>query len=353
MRAMPDSYLEAHRYDGAAMEQSRREAVIPCAIQPRDLAIVHDVHRYKFLTAPQLRALWWPGASVQAADRRLLKIFRAGLLERFRPVAKRGEGSHPWTYCLGADGHRVLQHAGLIPQTHRYKRREVYDFGHILHELQLNSWALAYRRALEGALLRWEGETSIEPPAGLQPGERLDDDWSAEGLKDPRPRTICPDAILEVAGDTPGASPRLLLIEYDRTRRLDKNFEKFKRYDNFLNWWWIHTHLAAHENPPFVLFICQDDVQRDLFLTAADRELTGHRWHPDIDPEEHEYIGRQRILFASEIDAHNGLLAAQRLAAFPPHHRFHEAGVRRVRIGPRAEPRSTRSAQGDLARAAA
>ena len=352
MRELPSSYVDAHRYDGAAIEQSRRTEIVPCAIQPRDLAIVYDVHRYKFLTAPQLRELWWPTASVQAADRRLLKIFRAGLLERFRPVAKRGEGSHPWTYCLAAEGHRLLQHAALIPPTHRYKRREVYDFGHILHELQLNAWVLAYRRALDGALLSWDGETSIEPPTGLQPGERLDDDWSAEGLRDPRPRTVCPDAVVEVAGDTADAPTRLLLVEYDRTRRLDKNFEKFKRYDSFLNWWWIQTYIAARGAAPFVLFVCQDRTQRDLFLAAADRELLGHRWHPDIDPEDHEYVGRQRILFASEIDAHTGLLSAQRLPAFPPNHRARRAGVRRVRLGPIAGG-STRGGQQGERRAAA
>jgi hypothetical protein len=337
VRVLPPSYLEAHRYDGAAVEQSRREAVVSCAIQPRDLAIVHDVCRYKFLASPQLRELWWPTASVQAADRRLLKIFRAVLVERFRPVAKRGEGSHPWTYCLGEEGHRLLQHTGLIPPSHRYRRREVYDFGHVLHELQLNAWVLAYRRALGSALLNWDGETSIDPPAGLQLGERLDDDWSAEGLKSPRPRTVCPDAVLEVAGDTDGAPTRLLLIEYDRTRRLDKNFEKFKRYDGFLNWWWAHTHLVARPTAPFVLFVCQDDAQRDGFLAAADRELVGHRWHPDVEPEQYEYVGRQRILFASEVDAHTGFLAARRLPAFPPGHRGRKPGIRRVRIGPAAE----------------
>jgi hypothetical protein len=341
VRALPTSYLEAHRYDGAVIEQSRRNSVVPCAIQPRDLAIVHDVHRFKFLTSPQLRELWWPMASVQAADRRLLKIFRAALLERFRPVAKRGEGSHPWTYCLGEDGHRLLKHAALIPTQQRYRRREVYDFGHILHELQLNAWVLAYRRALDGALLNWDGETSIDPPTGLQVGERLENDWSAEGLKSSRPRTVCPDAVLEVAGDTEDAPTRLLLVEYDRTRRLDKNFEKFKRYDAYLNWWWLHTHFAARGTTPFVLFVCQDEAQRDLFLAAADRELVGHRWHPDVEPEQHEYVGRQRILFAAEVDAHDGLLAARRLPAFPPGHRARQPGVRRVRIGPLAGDAAT------------
>jgi Transposase, Mutator family len=67
----------------------RRDAL--CRVwQPRDVALVRDVRRYKFLTAPQLRNLWWPESSVQAADRRLLKLFGAGYLERFRPISRRG-----------------------------------------------------------------------------------------------------------------------------------------------------------------------------------------------------------------------------------------------------------------------
>jgi hypothetical protein len=42
-----------------------------------------------FLTAPQLRELWWPESSVKEADRRLLKLFRAGYLEHFWPISRR------------------------------------------------------------------------------------------------------------------------------------------------------------------------------------------------------------------------------------------------------------------------
>ena len=334
MHDLPASYREAHRYDGAAIERGHRETIVPCAVQPRDVAIVYDIARYKFLTAPQVRELWWPGATIQAADRRLLKLYRAGYIDRFRPVSRPGTGSFPWTYSLGEAGHRLLQHADLIAENRRHRQRLIYDFGHVLHEVQLNAWVLAYRRALGDDFLEWAGETTIEPPHGLRPGERLDDDWSAEGLNDPRARPVCPDAIVEVAGDAPTAPPRLLLIEYDRTRRLDKNYEKFRRYDSFLNWWWEHTYLADRAAAPFVLFVCQDEPHRDDFLAAADRELTGHRWHPDVGPDHYEYVGRQRILFASEIDGHGGVLEARRLPPFPRKHAARSDETRRVRIAP-------------------
>jgi hypothetical protein len=59
------------------------------------------------------------------------------------------------------------------------------------------------------------------------------------------------------------------------------------------------------EDPPYVLFICQDSDQRDLFMAAADHELTGYRWHP-TGPDQRQYLGRQRMLFATEIDITRG-----------------------------------------------
>src|SRR5215207_4731570 len=229
------SYADAHRYDGAAIHHDRVAVPTPCALQPRDVAIIRDVWRYKFLSAPQIVELWWPGCSMRAAQRRLSKLFEAGYLERFRPISRRG--SFPWVYQLGAEGHRLLQRHCVIPSGPRYVARGVYDYSRVLHELQLNAWVLAYRRAAGPALLGWKGETDIDPPIGAKRGQlRLDGDWSAKGLYDPRARLVRPDSVLEVADD--GNRVRVFLVEYDRTRRVDKNFGKFRRYDAFLTWWW-------------------------------------------------------------------------------------------------------------------
>ena len=67
-----------------------------------------------------------------------------------------------------------------------------------------------------------------------------------------------------------------------------------------------------------MLFVCQDEDQRDLFLAAADRELSGHLWHPSMGPERHVYVGRRRVLFACELDVHARRLEAWRLPALPP-----------------------------------
>jgi hypothetical protein len=313
----PASYEAVHRYDGAVIQRARRDVLVPCVVQPRDVSIVCDVRRYKFLTAPQLRELWWPESSVQAADRRLLKLFRAGYLDRFRPISRRG--SFPWTYQLGLEGHRLLHRAGLVGPREQFVRREVYDYGHVLHDLQLNAWVLAYRRAAGPAFLSWEGETHIEPPPEARARQgvlRVGDYWSAEWLRDPRARLVRPDAVIEVARPD-GDGSRVFFIEYDRTRRVDKNYEKFRRYDSFLCWWWQHTSYADGDRP-YVMFICQDEDGRDRFLAAADRELTGQLWHPSVAPDEKVYIGRRRVIFACELDMHLGRLEGRRVPSVPP-----------------------------------
>jgi hypothetical protein len=130
---------------------------------------------------------------------------------------------------------------------------------------------------------------------------------------------VRPDALVEVRRRS-AEGIRIFSIEYDRTRRVDKNFQKFRRYDALLCWWWRQSELARHDEPPYIIFICQDEPQRDTFLRVADRELTGHLWHPSDRPEEHRYQGRDNILFAAEADIHRGETASWRVPAFPPRH---------------------------------
>jgi hypothetical protein len=132
----------------------------------------------------------------------------------------------------------------------------------------------------------------------------------------------------------------MFLIEYDRTQRVDKNFEKFRRYDTFLCWWWQHTAYSDGE-PPFVMFICQNEDQRERFLAAADHELTGQVWHPSAPADQHVCTGRQRVLFACELDMHIGRLEARRVPRLPPNNvaqRSRDASIRQVRLPGCVEP---------------
>jgi hypothetical protein len=75
---VPASYAAVDRYNGAVLLHDSRAAIVPMAIQPRDFAIVLDVWRYKFLTAPMVRELHWSGGSMWPAQRRLQKSSTPG-----------------------------------------------------------------------------------------------------------------------------------------------------------------------------------------------------------------------------------------------------------------------------------
>jgi hypothetical protein len=326
------SYTELLRYDGAVVERDQRDTLVPCALQPRDIEVIRDVWRLKFLTATQLLQLHWPGRAGQVGRRRLAKLFHGGHLDRFRPITRTG-GSFPWTYQLGKEGHRVLREIGVLDARARFDNRPVYDYRYVLHEVHLNSWVITWQRALGPTLVSWDGESEFEPPPELRRAElRLDDDRSVEGLRDARPRLVRPDAVLEIERRD-GNGTTFFLIEYDRTRRVDKNFEKFLRYDCLLCWWWRHTRLACQTTTPFVVFVCQDDQQRTSFLDVADRQLTGQLWHPSDGLGGHEYPGRD-LLFSIEADIHRGIAIASRVPAFPPSHpgRTSDGEIRGVRL---------------------
>ncbi len=131
-----------------------------------------------------------------------------------------------------------------------------------------------------------------------------------------------------------GEGSRIFLIEYDRTGRPDKNLEKLRRYDAFLTWWWRHTSYRDQSPPPWVVFVCQSNDACDRFLAAADLELTGHHWHPSRRAQDDDYVGRSRILFASDCDMHSGDRRTVRVPSFPPRHTTRDFGaeVRHIRL---------------------
>jgi hypothetical protein len=149
----------------------------------------------------------------------------------------------------------------------------------------------------------------------------------------PRRERVATAIALRAAGESMrsiaeqlGAHPRTV------HRYLAAHYGKFRRYDAFLNSWWHHTPQAELGEPPLVVFVCQDHRQREQFMAAADHELTGHRWHPSVDADRHEYVGRRRVLFALERDMHAGALEAWRLPAFPHGHPSRIPDVRHVRL---------------------
>jgi hypothetical protein len=72
----------------------------------RDRAILHLIGEHRVFTTGQLTAVFF--SSQDRAEHRLRQLTQAGVLARFRPHTRHGEGSAPYHYVLGPLGAAVL-----------------------------------------------------------------------------------------------------------------------------------------------------------------------------------------------------------------------------------------------------
>jgi hypothetical protein len=337
MTAAIDTYAELRLAEGKLLRWGERAAKVDAALQPRDLEILVALARYRFLTTGQIAELWWEGRGLRAVRRRMTRLFDAGFVERFRPQTLRG--SYQWTYCLARDGFRAAEQTGeLSPGLKFAPRREaIFDYRYVIHDLRANEWVMRYRELLGERLLDWAGpdESRYEPPKKSRDEEYFtrsaailrETGWYESGIDDEDFRPVQPDALLDVRtadGDFH------VFVEYDRTRRVDKNYDKFRRYDALQSVWWRTTDLVW----PFVVFVCQDAEHRSRFLRGADRELTGCLSAGTGPDRQQRYFARDRTLFVLEGDIRDGNPEAMRLPALPPRHEQREspASVRRIAL---------------------
>jgi Replication-relaxation len=255
-----DTYAELRLAEGKLLRWGERETKgAACALQPRDLEILLALARYRFLTTGQIAELCWEGRGPRAVRRRMTRLFEAGFVERFRPQTLRG--SYQWTYCLARDGFRAAQQTGeLAPDLKFAPRREsIFDYRYVIHDLRVNEWVLRYRELLGNRLLDWAGpdESLVQPPKGRTVASLGDGEHDVIGVEDHAMRPVQPDARLDIVGVHGEVA---LFVEYDRTRRVDKNYDKFRRYEAFLAGWWrivtplrgVPRGLVAHrDSAPF------------------------------------------------------------------------------------------------------
>jgi hypothetical protein len=337
MTAAIDTYAELRLAEGKLLRWGERETKADVALQPRDLEILVALARYRFLTTGQIAERWWEGRGLRAVRRRMTRLFDAGFVERFRPQTLRG--SYQWTYCLARDGFRAAEQTGeLAPGLKFAPRREaIFDYRYVIHDLRTNEWVLRYRELLGDRLLDWAGpdESRYEPPKKTRDEDYFsragailsESRWHESGIDDEAFRPIQPDALLDV---TAAEGDVRVFVEYDRTRRADKNYDKFRRYDALVSVWWRTTHLGC----PYVVFVCQDADHRRRFLYAADYQLTGCLSAGTGPDREQRYFARDRTLFVLESDIRTGEPEAMLLPERPPRHeqREHPGRVRRVAL---------------------
>jgi hypothetical protein len=323
--------------DELFIERGRRSEAKPALLQERDVALITDVWRYKFLTTDQLRALHWPGRSEQATRRRLVRLFEQGYLERLRPRAQMGQGTYQWTYFLGPQGHALLRSIGHLAPRAKYEPKPVFDFAYVIHDIQANGWVIAYRELLGQRLIGWRGEaeSQVTPPPGARERnpylrqKSVGGKWVVEGIDPNWVQPVRPDAVLDFELGPDGGRAQLY-VEFDRTGRPDKNAPKFRRYDAFLGWWWRLSEQVAAGGNPLVVFVCPDERALRAMLAYADHALTVHRTFWQAKPSEQRYPARERIIFVAEVWAYDGSPEAWRVPEFlPPGHPDRESSAAR------------------------
>jgi hypothetical protein len=111
-----------------------------------------------------------------------------------------------------------------------------------------------------------------------------------------------------------------VIVELDDRLASGRATEKLERYDHFLAGWSVHTKRYGRrlEAVPVVAFVCRERVRARECARRADELLRACRAYAGEYPFEWEYPGRERILFVSERDIHEGLPCAYGVPPLPP-----------------------------------
>jgi hypothetical protein len=329
------------------------------------LVLIADL---RHVLTSQLHRRFNPGRAATTTQRRLKRLSDAGLLERFQ-FHRRDGGGVPMCCAITAAGRELLAAAGrseadpergaAAVQTLRTGTSTSGEqrLRQARHDVHVTGWALALAGTIGEARARLcgPGDAVLSPPMrstpsgriALAPGDlrlpggRVPHDFLRTNAAGERPEverfeTVRPDVILEVRGSTGAAreeraaereriverrSPATdLIVEVDDRLPLGLAAAKLERYDHFLGGWSVHTarYGRRQEAVPVVVFVCRDRSRARACAQAADPALRACRAYAGEYPFDWEYPGRDRILFASERDVHEGLLRAYGVPRLPP-----------------------------------
>lgn len=383
---LPDSptasYRELVELDRAQSVRWARPAAVPSSLRPdaTDLAMLELVARLGHVLSSQLHRRFNATRAVTTTQRRLKRLSDAGLVERLQLYGPDGGGA-PMCYVLSAAGRALLSRLGpsegacrLIDEEADRLGRGPRDRDHdharlrrARRDVHLAGWVLALQ-VLAGdprSRIRGRAESVLSPPrvgpgaggarlgpARLRlPGGRVPHDFlRSEGpdrdVEIDHFETVRPDATLEL----PGRSLDLMVELEDRVGGRG-SAALLRRYDHFLTGWSAHVPRYDERGRamPLLVLVCSDRPRARRLAQEADRALLACRAYPGEYPQDWDYLGRSRILFASERDAHEGSALAYGVPQVPPAVRIELSGGDPSAGEPAVEVRDLLSA-GDLAR---
>ena len=318
-----------------------------------------------------------PKGAATTTQRRLKRLWDAGLVERFQ-FHRRDGGGVPMCYLLSAEGWRTVRSLrrtawsapaadapgvregdSLVrprrgPADPRQLRRARFD-------VHVAGWSLALlqiERDSRDRLLA-ASESVLEPPTGQTSGARrppgpadlrlaagrvphdfLRTNSDGERVEIERFETVRPSCIVQLS------RPALdVLVEFDDRLSKGTGIAKLERYDHFLTGWsaQMRRYGERREAIPLVVFVCRDRARARRCAQLADQALRACRAYPGEYPFDWDYLGRSRTLFVAERDAHEGLLCGYGVSRLPPEVRVAAAGGDPAAAEPTVELRAIRA----------
>jgi hypothetical protein len=368
-----ESYRELVDLDAAHSVRWAKPAIAPRSLDPEplDVEILALLASMRHVLSSQIHRRFNGDRAATTTQRRLKRLSDAALVTRFQ-FHRRDGGGVPMCYSIAPAGRRLLVDRGRLTVpgddggdarstgAHSLSQSNPLDGDRLLrgarHDVRAAGWALALERALgDGPLvLRGPEESVLSPPtrstpggpvalapADLRlPGGRTPHDFlrttdSGGRVELERFQTIRPDATLSLVragrtlkGTPSGAQASELMVELDDRLPEGMGAAKLERYDHFLAGWSAHTKRYARRGAelPLVVFICRDRARARECARRTDRVLIACRAYAGEYPADWQYPARERVLFAAERDAHEGLLCAYGIPRLPPEVRVAAAG---------------------------
>lgn len=353
--ALPSTVAESYRelVDLSAAHSVRwaKPATVPLALEPEplDIEILALIASMRHVLSSQIHRRFNEGRATTTTQRRLKRLSDAGLVARFQ-FHRRDGGGVPMCYSITQAGLSLCakkgglgasptpgdgSHLNDLASAQSSLRDGDHLLGQARHDVRAAGWALAVERALAMGPFVLSGPESsvITPPSSSKPGERrmlAPADLCLPGGRTPHDflRTVAADTRVEVdrfqsiRPDVALGSKdcRRLLVELDDRLPEGPTAAKLERYDHFLAGWSAQLDCYAHPDVelPSVVFVCRDRARARECARRADRVLTACRAYAGEYPSDWEYPGRERIVFASERDAHEGVLCAWGVPGLPP-----------------------------------
>lgn len=151
--------------------------VKPLRLTLRDVAVLEALYTTRYLTGPQIQALFWRQnrggqfGQRKACQRRLRHLFEHGLVRRIEPLIRYSEGKKPLIYALAQAGAQVLMvELGLDPVDLNVKPQPSAEshYPFLQHILDTNQLRIAFTNAAEAAgiqLESWRTERELKGEA--------------------------------------------------------------------------------------------------------------------------------------------------------------------------------------------